>query len=208
MSIWTVLELEHSYPFLSRVKKCDAPDYYEVIAKPMDLAMMTRNLRANKYTTRAAFDDDLQLMYRNCRQYNTDPNSIYLVHCQHMEIKSQELLSALPDDLCGAGFDEECAPLDTKSTRSEACWRISRAERKYELHTLHQRKQYIEQRQRLSLLPADEQPAYSRRADVMGAIVGAQVRMLKQLFSNLGNNRAWQFLCDKLVLAQSSLGPK
>jgi transcriptional activator SPT7 len=35
---------EHSYPFLKRVSKQEAPDYHEVITEPMDLATMTKNL--------------------------------------------------------------------------------------------------------------------------------------------------------------------
>jgi len=40
---------EHSYPFLSRVRKSDAPDYYDIVKNPMDLGMMTKKLNRFEY---------------------------------------------------------------------------------------------------------------------------------------------------------------
>lgn len=42
---------EHSYPFLKKVSKSEAPDYHEVISNPMDLATMTKNLHNLQYVT-------------------------------------------------------------------------------------------------------------------------------------------------------------
>jgi transcriptional activator SPT7 len=36
---------EHAYPFLTRVKKVDAPDYYTVIKNPMDLSIMVKKVK-------------------------------------------------------------------------------------------------------------------------------------------------------------------
>ena len=51
----------------------DAPDYYKVIKKPMDLSVMTKKLKRGEYSSKSEFQADLNLIYANCRIYNTDP---------------------------------------------------------------------------------------------------------------------------------------
>jgi transcriptional activator SPT7 len=67
---------DHSYPFLTRVRKVDAPDYYNVIKHPMDLGTMTKKLQKCEYSSKAEFQADLTLIFNNCRTYNTDPVSL------------------------------------------------------------------------------------------------------------------------------------
>lgn len=57
--------------FLHRVKKSEAPDYYEVIKNPMDLGTMTKKLQKGEYKSRQTFTSDLSLIFSNCRAYNT-----------------------------------------------------------------------------------------------------------------------------------------
>ena len=64
-------------PFTHRVSRKEVPDYYDVIQEPMDLQTMGKKLKALEYPSKAAFVADLQLIYDNCFQYNTDPVS----HC-------------------------------------------------------------------------------------------------------------------------------
>ncbi|PIA19195.1 Bromodomain-containing protein, partial [Coemansia reversa NRRL 1564] len=59
-------------PFLSQVKRKDAPDYYKVIRQPMDLGTMVRNLRSETYNSKRQFADHLQLVRDNCYTYNTE----------------------------------------------------------------------------------------------------------------------------------------
>ena len=64
---------EHSFPFLTKVNKRDAPDYYEIIKKPMDLGTMSKKLKAQQYNSKDDVAADLQLIWDNCMYYNSDP---------------------------------------------------------------------------------------------------------------------------------------
>lgn len=48
------------------------PDYRTRIAQPVDLSTMIGRLLAAEYPTPAAVRDDLLLMIRNCREYNSN----------------------------------------------------------------------------------------------------------------------------------------
>ncbi|KAI9503900.1 Bromodomain-containing protein, partial [Coemansia spiralis] len=68
---------EPAIPFLSQVKRKDAPDYYKVIKHPMDLGTMAKNLRNEAYNNKKQFTDHLQLIRDNCYTYNTEPGNYY-----------------------------------------------------------------------------------------------------------------------------------
>ncbi|KAF2076619.1 hypothetical protein CYY_002105 [Polysphondylium violaceum] len=89
---------EYSYPFLAKVKPSEAPNYYEIIKKPMDLSLMTKKLKKLEYTSKAEFQLDLNLIFTNCRMYNTDPSSrIYVEAANEMERKSKDLMNQVKD---------------------------------------------------------------------------------------------------------------
>ncbi|ELR11002.1 Bromodomain containing protein, partial [Acanthamoeba castellanii str. Neff] len=83
--------------FVNRVNKRDAPNYYEVIARPMYLNLMTKKLKKGDYYSKAEFQGDIDLIVGNCRQYNTDPESIYRLKADQLEAHAAELLAAVPD---------------------------------------------------------------------------------------------------------------
>ncbi|KAI8613075.1 hypothetical protein BC830DRAFT_1170570 [Chytriomyces sp. MP71] len=88
---------EHSEPFLQKVSKKDAPDYYDIIKKPMDLGTMTKKLNALEYNSKQEFAEDLLLIWSNCLTYNVLPESIYRKKAIAMKRKSLELLKKVPD---------------------------------------------------------------------------------------------------------------
>ncbi|KAJ2964384.1 hypothetical protein NQZ79_g717 [Umbelopsis isabellina] len=89
---------EHSTPFLNKVNKREAPDYYDVIKKPMDLGLVTKKLKACQYKSKKEFADDLYLIYENCLVYNTNPQaSEYRKHAIAMRKKTDKLLQQVPD---------------------------------------------------------------------------------------------------------------
>jgi transcriptional activator SPT7 len=64
---------DHVAPFLQKVKKNEAPDYYQVIKRPMDLGTMTKKMKLFQYQSKKEFQDDLNLIWDNCLYYNSDP---------------------------------------------------------------------------------------------------------------------------------------
>ena len=64
---------KNSFPFLGRVRRVTAPDYYNIIRRPMDLGTMQRNLKTGTYyKSKAQFMEELDLIWENCLTYNTD----------------------------------------------------------------------------------------------------------------------------------------
>jgi len=52
------------------VDREDVPDYYEVIARPMDLDTMRIKVDQGLYATKDEFRGDVLLIQRNAREYN------------------------------------------------------------------------------------------------------------------------------------------
>ncbi|KAI9478715.1 MAG: hypothetical protein EXX96DRAFT_505382 [Benjaminiella poitrasii] len=88
---------EHSTPFLNKVNKREAPDYFEVIKKPMDLGTVTKKMKNLVYRSKKEFSDDLYLIYENCLTYNTNAASEYRKHAIAMRRKTDRLMARVPD---------------------------------------------------------------------------------------------------------------
>ncbi|KAJ2653855.1 Transcriptional activator spt7 [Coemansia sp. RSA 1250] len=88
---------EAAQPFLSQVKRKEAPDYYKVIRQPMDLGAMAKNLRAEQYDSKRQFWAHLQLIRDNCYTYNTEPNNYYRRSADTLLAKARVLMEAVPD---------------------------------------------------------------------------------------------------------------
>lgn len=63
---------QSAWPFLMPVNKDDVHDYYDVIKEPMDLSTMEQKLEMDQYTTPEDFTKDAALIFKNCRQYNSE----------------------------------------------------------------------------------------------------------------------------------------
>ncbi|KAJ2765331.1 Transcriptional activator spt7, partial [Coemansia nantahalensis] len=110
---------EAALPFLNQVKRKEAPDYYKVIKRPMDLGTMAKNLRNEAYNSKRQFADHLQLIRDNCYTYNTEPNNYYRQSADALMARATKLMGRVPDivvqDRAGAGGggagadDAECA---------------------------------------------------------------------------------------------------
>jgi transcriptional activator SPT7 len=63
-----------AYPFLVKVRRQQAPDYYNIIRRPMDLGTVQRNFKTGTYfKSKAHFMEEVNLIWDNCLRYNTDP---------------------------------------------------------------------------------------------------------------------------------------
>ncbi|ORY58830.1 uncharacterized protein BCR38DRAFT_489182 [Pseudomassariella vexata] len=88
---------EYSTPFLQRVNKRDAPDYYNLITKPMDLGSMTKKLKSLTYKSKADFVTDLNLIWDNCLRYNQDMNHPLRRMANGMRKEAEKLIPLIPD---------------------------------------------------------------------------------------------------------------
>jgi transcriptional activator SPT7 len=88
---------EHSGPFLNRVNKRDAPDYYNIIKHPMDIGTMMKKLKNFQYKSKKEFVDDLNLIWDNCLQYNTDPHHFLRKKALIMKKHTESLVFLIPD---------------------------------------------------------------------------------------------------------------
>ena len=88
---------EHSTPFLTRVNKRDAPDYYNIIKHPMDLGSVLKKLKNLTYKSKQDFVDDLNLIWANCLKYNANPEHFLRKHALYMRRETEKLVPLIPD---------------------------------------------------------------------------------------------------------------
>ncbi|TNV81723.1 hypothetical protein FGO68_gene7309 [Halteria grandinella] len=55
-------------------KRDNAPNYFNIIAEPMDLGTVKQRLNSNYYHTMQEFLDDMQLIFENCLKYHSSVN--------------------------------------------------------------------------------------------------------------------------------------
>jgi len=88
---------EYSTPFLSRVNKRDAPDYFHIIKHPMDIGSMIKKLKGLQYKSKKDFVGDLSLIWANCLTYNADPNHPLRKKALHMRKETDKLVPLIPE---------------------------------------------------------------------------------------------------------------
>jgi hypothetical protein len=69
-----------------------APDYFDVIRKPMNLTYIKDKVDHMEYETLSAFFADVDLMIQNCLQYNSDPGNPY--HVAALDLQKRYLKMA------------------------------------------------------------------------------------------------------------------
>ena len=88
---------EYAQPFLQRVSKREAPDYYNVITKPMDIGTMLKKLKQLNYKSKKDFVDDLSLIWTNCLKYNQDPAHPLRKKALYMRKETDKLTPLIPE---------------------------------------------------------------------------------------------------------------
>ncbi|KAI0141727.1 bromodomain-containing protein [Xylariaceae sp. FL1272] len=88
---------EYSTPFLQRVNKRDAPDYYNFIKQPMDLGSMTKKLKSLTYKSKADFVQDLNLIWDNCLRYNQEMTHPLRRMANGMRKEAEKLIPLIPE---------------------------------------------------------------------------------------------------------------
>ena len=67
------------WPFDRPITRSDAPDYYRIITRPIDLGTIHTNLLRMKYSTNQKVLQDIQLVFKNCYTYNRQDAEVF--HC-------------------------------------------------------------------------------------------------------------------------------
>ncbi|EMD32993.1 hypothetical protein CERSUDRAFT_126483 [Gelatoporia subvermispora B] len=83
--------------FLKPVSKTEVPDYYEVIANPMDLQTMLKKVKQKQYKSKKEFKDDLDLIWTNCFTYNATENHPLRQCASRLKAKAEKLLQNITD---------------------------------------------------------------------------------------------------------------
>ncbi len=72
----TLMQSELAKPFLEPVRVIDAPNYYEVIKRPMDLETLFNILQTRKGFSAGAFERNMRLIFQNAREYNDEADQV------------------------------------------------------------------------------------------------------------------------------------
>ena len=72
-----LLNNKSAWPFLVPVDRNVVKDYYILITNPMDLETLAAKVKRNEYISLEAFKKDVQLIFDNCRLYNTPETGYY-----------------------------------------------------------------------------------------------------------------------------------
>jgi len=60
--------------FLEKPSRKDYPDYYKLVLEPIDMKMIDKKIRQDKYPNVEEMLEDFSLMFNNARHYN-EPGS-------------------------------------------------------------------------------------------------------------------------------------
>ena len=79
-----------------------APDYFDIIDKPMNLTWIQQKVERAEYNNLKEFFSDVELMISNALKYNSDPNNQYRIAAQKMKTEfkkaAQKLIATLKQE--------------------------------------------------------------------------------------------------------------
>jgi len=74
--------------FHNPIKKSEAPDYYDIVKRPMDLKTIKAHIREGQIASSAEFQRDVYLMFANSLMYNRPGSDIYTM-AEEMMLESE-----------------------------------------------------------------------------------------------------------------------
>jgi len=79
--------------FHNPIKDSEAPDYREIVKRPMDLKTIKARIKDGVITNSLEFQRDVLLMFANAMMYNRPDSDIYTM-AEEMMLESEEHISA------------------------------------------------------------------------------------------------------------------
>jgi hypothetical protein len=83
----------------------EAPGYFNVVTKPMDLSKVRSKLEKRQYSTVSEWKDDVNLVFQNAISYNGKGSPVGIVACELQSI-FRNLVKVLTDDQNSTWFNE------------------------------------------------------------------------------------------------------
>ena len=72
-----ICQLRNGSIFHGPVKVSDAPDYYEIVRRPIDLKAIKARIRDGQITNSLEYQRDIYLMFANSMMYNRPDSALY-----------------------------------------------------------------------------------------------------------------------------------
>lgn len=110
-----MMKHKDGWPFDRPITRSDAPDYFEIIKRPLDLGTIRTALLQMKYSCNQEVLDDIRLVFENCYTYNKDDAEEYQCAVRLEKYFEKEAKK------CGLVDEEEAEeemPLAKKSRRT------------------------------------------------------------------------------------------
>lgn len=85
--------LKINWPFLEPVCIKQVPNYYDIIKKPMDLKTIRRKIEENEYKTFEEFNEDLNLISKNCLKFNEKDTEIHNIGLEFKSLVDSLLIN-------------------------------------------------------------------------------------------------------------------
>ncbi|KAF9652234.1 hypothetical protein BDM02DRAFT_3183943 [Thelephora ganbajun] len=87
-----ICQLRNGSIFHGPVKVSDAPDYYEIVKRPIDLKAIKTRIRDGQITNSLEYQRDIFLMFANSMMYNRPDSDLYKM-AEEMMLESEQLIN-------------------------------------------------------------------------------------------------------------------
>jgi len=87
-----ICQLRNGSIFHGPVKVSDAPDYYEIVRRPVDLKAIKTRIRDGQITNSLEYQRDIYLMFANSMMYNRPDSDLYKM-AEEMMLESEQLIN-------------------------------------------------------------------------------------------------------------------
>ena len=110
-----MMKHKDGWPFDRPITKADAPDYFDIIQRPMDLGTVRSTLLQMKYSCNQEVLQDVRQVFANCYTYNRDDAEEYqcAIRLEKYFEKEAKKLGLLEEE-----FEDENQPLSKKVRRT------------------------------------------------------------------------------------------